>query len=316
MSEISGVISPAYINLRKRVNLSPKFYDYYFKTQYWTMAMFAHGKGVSFDNRWTMNADTVLNYAMPFPSPKKQEKIVNKINEITNNIDSLIDIENQQVEKIREYKRAITIKTIKFGIDINPHVKDSGVEWIGKINSTYKIVRLRFLVNVSTGDQDTQNAVVDGKYPFYVRSPNIERNDNYSFEGPGILMAGDGAGAGRVFHYADGKYAVHQRVYRFSDFKQIDPQLLKLYLETMFPRVMEYGSAQTTVPSVRLPMILNFCVVVPDNLEQKKIIDYLNIKNAELDELIKIKLHKIEILDNYKKSIIFEYITGKKEVNE
>lgn len=54
LSEVSGVISPAYINLRKKVELNPKFYDYYFKTQYWAMAMFAHGKGVSFDNRWTM----------------------------------------------------------------------------------------------------------------------------------------------------------------------------------------------------------------------------------------------------------------------
>ena len=62
VSEIEGVISPAYQNLRKKVELNSKYFDYYFKIQYWTMAMFAHGKGISFDNRWTINTETILNY--------------------------------------------------------------------------------------------------------------------------------------------------------------------------------------------------------------------------------------------------------------
>ncbi len=312
LSEVSGVISPAYINLRKKVELNPKFYDYYFKTQYWAMAMFAHGKGVSFDNRWTMNAETLLNYYLPFPSSKVQDKIVNLINKKTAEIDSLIDIENQQIQKLKEYKQAVVVETITKGLDKNAPMKDSGVEWIGIINKESSLVRLRFLVDVETGNQDTQNAVEDGKYPFYVRSPKIERNNEYSFDGPGILMAGDGAGAGRVFHYAEGKYAVHQRVYRFSNFRLIKPRLLKYYLETMFPKVMEYGSAQTTVPSVRLPMILDFQVVIP--YSQDRVVEFLDKKIIEIDSLITLKQEKIMQLEDYKKSLIYEYVTGKKEV--
>lgn len=312
LSEVSGVISPAYINLRKKVELNPKFYDYYFKTQYWAMAMFAHGKGVSFDNRWTMNAETLLNYYLPFPSSKVQDKIVNLINKKTAEIDSLIDIENQQIQKLKEYKQAVVVETITKGLDKNAPIKDSGVEWIGIINKESSLVRLRFLVDVETGNQDTQNAVEDGKYPFYVRSPKIERNNEYSFDGPGILMAGDGAGAGRVFHYAEGKYAVHQRVYRFSNFRLIKPRLLKYYLETMFPKVMEYGSAQTTVPSVRLPMILDFQVVIP--YSQDRVVEFLDKKIIEIDSLITLKQEKIMQLEDYKKSLIYEYVTGKKEV--
>lgn len=312
LSEVSGVISPAYINLRKKVELNPKFYDYYFKTQYWAMAMFAHGKGVSFDNRWTMNAETLLNYYLPFPSSKVQDKIVNLINKKTAEIDSLIDIVNQQIQKLKEYKQAVVVETITKGLDKNAPMKDSGVEWIGIINKESSLVRLRFLVDVETGNQDTQNAVEDGKYPFYVRSPKIERNNEYSFDGPGILMAGDGAGAGRVFHYAEGKYAVHQRVYRFSNFRLIKPRLLKYYLETMFPKVMEYGSAQTTVPSVRLPMILDFQVVIP--YSQDRVVEFLDKKIIEIDSLITLKQEKIMQLEDYKKSLIYEYVTGKKEV--
>ena len=121
LSEASGVISPAYINLRKKVELNPKFYDYYFKTQYWAMAMFAHGKGVSFDNRWTMNAETLLNYYLPFPSSDAQDKIVDLINKKTAEIDSLIDIENQQIEKLKEYVESSIYEYLKkkLGVNIN-----------------------------------------------------------------------------------------------------------------------------------------------------------------------------------------------------
>ena len=139
-------------------------------------------------------------------------------------------------------------------------MKESGVEWIGEIPAHWSPIRFRFIAKNTTGNQDTQNADPDGEYPFYVRSPIVERCNNYTFDGKGILMAGDGAGAGRVFHLVDGKYAVHQRVYRFYDFKYMDPVLLKYYLENLFATVMDYGSAKTTVPSVRLPMIQDFVV--------------------------------------------------------
>ena len=90
-------------------------------------------------------------------------------------------------------------------------MKDSCVEWIGQFPSTWSLARLQYLCSFQTGDHDTQDAEPEGEYPFYVRSPIIERSNTFTFSGDGILMAGDGAGAGRVFHKANGKYAVHQR---------------------------------------------------------------------------------------------------------
>ena len=95
ISNVEGVISPAYINLRAISGYNPRYYDYYFKTQYWTMAMFAHGKGVSFDNRWTLNSEGLMNYKVPFPNLDVQKSIVNILNTEAQKIDALIDIENK-----------------------------------------------------------------------------------------------------------------------------------------------------------------------------------------------------------------------------
>ena len=188
-------------------------------------------------------------------------------------------------------------------------MKDSGVEWIGEIPAHWSPIRFRFIAKITTGNQDTQNADPDGEYPFYVRSPIVERCNNYTFDGKGILMAGDGAGAGRVFHLVDGKYAVHQRVYRFYDFKYMDPVLLKYYLENLFATVMDYGSAKTTVPSVRLPMIQDFVVCVPPKKEQANIVAVLNENCAQVGSLISNVQAQLEKLKAYKQSLITEVVT-------
>ena len=193
-------------------------------------------------------------------------------------------------------------------------MRDSGVEWIGPVPEGWQMSRLRFLCSITTGDHNTQDANPDGQYPFYVRSPNVERSDDYTFEGPGILMAGDGAGAGRVFHLADGKYAVHQRVYLFYDFKEASAKYLWYYLGATFPFVMDKGSAQSTVPSVRLPMLMDHVVVFPDEQEQRAIAEWLDAKCGAIDALVAEQEALVADLERYRKSLIFECVTGKREV--
>jgi type I restriction enzyme S subunit len=172
----------------------------------------------------------------------------------------------------------------------------------------WNFVRLRYLCNITTGNSDTQDADPDGEYLFYVRSPIIERSTKYTFDGEGILMAGDGAGAGRVFHHAFGKYAVHQRVYRLYNFK-INSNFLFYYVSNLFPSVMDKGSAQSTVPSVRLPMLLNFEVCTPPLAEQQRIADFLDEKCGEIDSIRSDIQKQIDILNDYKKSVITEAVT-------
>ena len=104
VSYVEGVISPAYANLRAIKEIEPKFYDYYFKIQYWTMAMFAHGKGVSFDNRWTISNEVLMGYEIPLINYNEQKAITNFLNNKINLINKLIINENKQINNLEKYK--------------------------------------------------------------------------------------------------------------------------------------------------------------------------------------------------------------------
>ena len=188
-------------------------------------------------------------------------------------------------------------------------MKHSGIEWIGEIPKEWEVQRLKFLCTIQTGNKDTQDASPNGIYRFYVRSPKVEKSETYSFDGEGILMAGDGVGAGRVFHHVFGKYAVHQRVYRLANIKRINSSFLFYYLSNLFCKEMDRGSAQSTVSSVRLPMLQNFMISIPPTSGQQKIADYLDKVCGEIDEMIALQETMIEELKAYKKSVITEAVT-------
>lgn len=250
------------------------------------------------------------------PPIAEQQSIADFLDKKCGEIDEMVSLQERIVEELKAYKQSVITEAVCKGLNPDVPMKDSGIEWIGQIPEKWNKMRLKFLCTIQTGNQDTQDADDNGIYPFYVRSPHPERSNHFSFEGEGILMAGDGAGAGRVFHHVFGKYAVHQRVYRLANISGVKSDFLFYFLSNLFNREMDRGSAQSTVPSVRLPMLQNFVICIPPEAEQQAIADYLDTKCSEIDALISLKQSKIDALKEYKKSIIYEYITGKKEIND
>ncbi|WFN35901.1 restriction endonuclease subunit S [Methanomicrobium antiquum] len=188
-------------------------------------------------------------------------------------------------------------------------MKDSGIEWIGEIPVGWEIRRLRFLCQIITGDKDTINKKEDGLYPFYVRSPNIERIDSYTFDGEAILMAGDGVGAGKVFHYVNGKFDYHQRVYNLHFFKDISGKYLYYYLKENFWKKIEESNAKSTVDSVRLPMLLDFPVALGELPEQTRIASFLDNKCTAIDASIEKQRASIDKLKEYRQVVITNAVT-------
>lgn len=187
--------------------------------------------------------------------------------------------------------------------------KSSDIDWIGEIPSHWELLRMRFLCDMITGDKDTVNKVDDGNYPFYVRSPQIERINSYSFDGEAVLMAGDGVGAGKVVHYANGKFDFHQRVYNFHNFKDIKGILLYYYLKTLFKYKIEEGGAKNTVDSVRQPWLKDFPICVPPLAEQEAIAAWLDEKCGEIDAAIAKVDRELELIDELKQSEISRVVT-------
>ena len=251
---------------------------------------------------------------MVLPDLSEQQAIASYLDLKCADIDELVSLQDEMIKELEAYKQSIITEAVTKGLDPNVPMKDSGIPWIGEIPESWGEQRLKYLCTIQTGNKDTQDADPEGFYPFYVRSPIVEGSNDYSFDGEGILMAGDGAGAGRVFHHAYGKYAVHQRVYRLANIRNVESNYLFYFMTNLFCKEMDRGSAQSTVPSVRLPMLENFKICIPSIFEQQSIASYLDEKCADIDAMISLRKKKIEELKEYKKSVIFEAVTGKIKV--
>lgn len=305
-----GVITSTYLALKPKEGMKSDYAKYLLKAYDNNKALHAMGRGL----RATLSYGTFRSEPVLVPSDNEQQSIAIFLDQKCNEIDSLIALQDEMIGALQAYKQSVITEAVTKGLDPNAKMKDSGVEWIGEIPEGWSTKRLKFLCRITTGDKDTQDSEKEGAYKFYVRSPIIEHSNSWTFEGEGILMAGDGAGAGRVFHHAFGKYAVHQRVYRMADFKEVNTYFLFYYLSSLFCKIMDMGSAQSTVPSVRMPMLTNFVVCMPAFNEQQLIVDYLKNRTSQIDSLISLKQQKIAELKDYKKSIIYEYVTGRKKV--
>ncbi len=262
----------------------------------------------------SLSQEKMSNFSFPLPSLPEQTAIAAYLDEKCGTIDEIIAEAKASIEEYKAWKSSVIFEAVTKGLDPHAEMKDSGVDIIGLMPKHWNLCRQRFLCKTTTGDHDTQDAEPEGAFPFYVRSPIIERSNTYTFDGEGVLMAGDGAGAGRVFHYATGKYAIHQRVYCFYDFKGILPRFYHYFMENLFCAEMDKGSAKSTVPSVRLPMLKDFNICLPSLTEQANIITALDEKCAVIDGIIAEKEALIADMEAYKKSLIFETVTGKRKV--
>ena len=166
---------------------------------------------------------------------------------------------------------------------------------------TWEQRKAKDLCSISTGKSNTQDRVDDGIYPFYVRSPIVEHSNRYLFDEEAVLTVGDGVGTGKVFHYVNGKYDLHQRVYRMFDFsEEITAKYFYYYFSNHFyDRVMAM-TAKTSVDSVRYEMIAEMDIALPKVKEQMAISAYFD----RLDNLITLHQRKYDKLTNVKKSML------------
>ena len=176
---------------------------------------------------------------------------------------------------------------------------------IGKIPSDWDLKIVEEISSVTTGNKDTQNKSEDGKYDFYVRSQKIEKIDSYSFDGEAVLTAGDGVGVGKVFHYVKGKFDFHQRVYKVSDFKNIDGKFFFYYFSENFMKEARKYNSKTSVDSVRRHMITEMKIPIPPILEQLKIVEILTVADEQIEKTEQL----IEKTKELKKGLMQQLLT-------
>jgi type I restriction enzyme S subunit len=179
---------------------------------------------------------------------------------------------------------------------------------VGEIPEDWKVTTVGKVVSITTGNKNTQDKVIDGLYPFFVRSQQVERINTYSFDGEGVLTAGDGVGTGKIFHHIDGKFDFHQRVYLMYNFgDELDGYYFYIYFSNNFyDRIMSM-TAKSSVDSVRREMIADMLMVMPPKAEQIAIANALSDVDALISEQEKLIAKKQAI----KTATMQQLLTGR-----
>ena len=163
------------------------------------------------------------------------------------------------------------------------------------------------LMKIETGSRNTEDKKDDAQYPFFVRSQTVEHIDTFHYDCEAVLTAGDGVGTGKVFHYINGKFDAHQRVYVMTQFKEVLGKYFYYWFSKNFYAEVAKYTAKSSVDSVRRQMIADMVIMLPTKEEQRSIIEALTDMDVLIDDLQKLIAKK----KNIRQGTMQKLITGK-----
>jgi type I restriction enzyme S subunit len=208
-----------------------------------------------------LNADIIKTLLVPIPCPENPKKSLEIQAEIVRILDTFTELTAELTAELSMRK-----KQYNYYRDQLLSFEEGEVEWktLGEV------------AVIGTGSHDTQDAIQDGDYIFYARGREPLSLNVFDFDETAIITAGDGAGVGKVFHYAQGKYALHQRAYRIVPSEMMNPRFVYHCLRSYFYEYIQKASVSSSVTSLRRPMFLNFPIPVPPLAEQARIVAILD----------------------------------------
>ena len=310
-----GVVSPDYSVFTPTTCCELGFFEHLFKIPILVeqFAKASKGIGTGFNRLYSEDFGSIT---VGVPPLDQQTAIVRYLDDADQRIRAYVSAKERLIALLAEQRQAVIHQAVTRGLDPNVRLKPSGVEWLSEVPKHWEIRRLKSLVSIQTGGQDTINRKDDGKYPFFVRSQTVEKLDTWSYNGEAVLTAGDGAGVGKVFHYINGKFDFHQRVYKFSEFAGILGKLFFHSFKINLHQVVLQGTAKSTVDSLRLPMLQNFPIPLPPMEEQAAIVDFCEKNSADIEISIALAHRQIELMEEYRTRLIADVVTGKIDVRE
>ncbi|WP_432091734.1 restriction endonuclease subunit S [Streptomyces sp. NRRL F-5630] len=316
VSRRAGAVSPDYRVFRSRGALLPRFVHHLLRSQpYLDQYLLYTRAQTTFDRR--VQQPDLDNLPLPVPPLEEQRAIADYLDGETSRIDRLIEEQQRLIEMLRERRESAIRAVLLRGLDSDAPLRASGSEFLGSIPSAWNVIPTRHLCTITTGNEDSGNATEDGTYPFYVRGREVLRSNAYAFDGEAVMTPGDGqGGTGKVFHYFDGKFQAHQRVYVFTDFHGINGRYFYYYLSTFLRPIALAGSNTVTMESLRRPLLAGFPVAVPPADEQTRILGYLDKQTAKIDQLIAETEQFIELSQERRAALITATVTGQIDVRE
>lgn len=311
MSKVSGCITWHYVVLRScHKGINARFYKWLFKSSEYITALqrtcnyIRDGQDLRYSN--------FEQVPLFLPKEEEQEIIANILDTKCAEIDKVVEQTRATIEEYKKLKQAIITDAVTKGVRGPRAMKPSGVEWIGDIPEGWKKVSLKYLCRMNAGDSlSSLDILPKGDYPVYGGNGLRGFYSSSNCKGPIILIGRQGALCGNV-HLVDGDFwaTEHAVITRFTPdiFMQYGYYLL------VAMNLGQYVSPSAAQPGLSVSKISSITATIPSISEQQEIATYLDTKCAEIDRIIEKKEQLIEELGSYKKSLIYEYVTGKKEV--
>lgn len=337
ISEYEGSCSLINTVLAPKNNMVNQYYNYLFKTELFADEFYKWGNGIV-DDLWSTKWSSMKNIMVPFPPLKEQRMIADYLDIKCTQIDTIVAKEQSVIEKLQEYKRAIITNAVVKGLDLTVEMADSGIEWIDSIPNHWKINRLIFsaYIRARLGWKGLKAAEYTSEGHPFLSAVNIQNdklvwedlnfiNDNRYDESPEIklelgdlLLVKDGAGIGKcaiVDQLPYGTATTNSSLGVITPYSELNSMYLYYFFESaIFQNYISRIKNGMGVPHLTQGNLKNIMVVIPPYCEQEAIVAYLDDKCSNLDSIILKKQTLIDKLIEYKKSLIYEVVTGKKEV--
>ncbi len=275
-------------------------------------------------------------YSVVIPPLEEQQAIAETLKQKCSEIDNLVSLQEKFIEELKSYKQSVITEAVTKGLNPDVPMKDSGIEWIGEIPERWQIITFKRLIQkpLQYGANEV-GIMYNESLPRYVRITDISDNSlkediqkqslteeqaaGYILEDKDILFARSGGTVGKTFLYqskygncAYAGYLIRAKI----ECSKCLPWFIYYYTQSYcYDEWKRQIFIQSTIQNIGADKYSMMEIPIPPVTEQQEIADYLDKKCAEIDSLISLKQSKIEQLKEYKKSIIYEYVTGKKEVN-
>lgn len=327
ISPLDGSVSLINIILTPRTAMHPGYYNWLFHTTLFADEFYKWGHGIVAD-LWTTRWQEMKSITVPVPEYAEQERIAAFLDAECAEIDAVLEKTRASIEEYKKLKQAVITQAVTKGIRGDRPMKNSGSVWFEEIPCNWVMKRIKYLFHIKKDIAGKEGYTVLSITQSGIKPKDLSKNegqlaDNYSHYQ--LLNPGDFAmnhmdlltGWVDISKYS-GVTSPDYRVFVLDDTEKNDSSYY-LYLMQMcyFNRIF-YGLGQGVSGMGRWRLqadkFMNFPVVVPPVDEQKEIVSYLNEKCKQLDTLIRNKQQYLIEIENYKKSLIYEYVTGKKEV--
>ncbi len=304
----NGVTSPAYSNFKVHNNASRDYFYYYYLMVDNTKELLHLAKNL----RHSFTEEQLGQLKVPMPPLSEQQAIADYLDKTCSQIDEIIAEAKASIEEYKELKQAVIFEAVTKGLDKNAEMKNSGVAWIGATPKTWDILLLKYMCTMQAGKNlISEQIAASGQYPVYGGNGLRGYFSSYNTEGRHILVGRQGALCGNV-HNVAGQYwcTEHAIVTTETQFSDID----YLFYLLLGMNLNQYASNAAAQPGLAVGNILNVKTVRPSMGEQKEIAKYLNNILPRYDSLISEKQSLISDLMAYKKSLIYELVTGKRRL--